>query len=81
MQHYLSKSSIRTYATKALVVTVIALLMCSNLALARRRLVSEPLTKKVEDQLTAATSRFAFKLYASSLNNVPATTHSFLPQV
>lgn len=44
---------------KALIATVIALIMCSNLALTSPRTKG----KTVDDRLLAATSRFAFKLY------------------
>ena len=73
MPHFLSKSSIKAHSTKALVASVIALIVCSNLALTRglanngditpRRSETEPSAKKADDRLTAATNRFAFKLY------------------
>jgi serine protease inhibitor len=72
MQHFPSKSSIKAHPAKALA-SVLALIVCSNLALtrglanngdlARRRPEREPSARKVDDRLTAATSRFAFKLY------------------
>lgn len=73
MQNLLSKLSLKTPSTKALFASVIALLLCSNLALtagfakngdiARRRAESDASVKMVDDLLTVATSRFAFKLY------------------
>ena len=70
MQHMLSKSSIKAFPMKALVASVIAFIVCSNLALttllandgdkARTRKEGETM---VDDRLHAATSRFAFKLY------------------
>ena len=44
----------RARTTKALITSIIALLVCSNLTLA---------TKQADNRLTAASSRFAFKLY------------------
>ena len=60
MQHFLPKSSIKAHRAKALVAGVIALILCSNLVLAHRRTET---VQKVDERLTAATSRFAFKLY------------------
>lgn len=65
MQHFLSRS------TKSLVVSVIALILCSNLALTPGR------EKKVDERLTAATSRFAFKLYHQILKR-PAGKNTFV---
>ena len=58
MQNILSKSLTR----KALVASFIALILCSNLALTSRT-EGDAAVKKVDDRLTVATSRFAFKLY------------------
>ncbi len=59
MQH-LPKSSIKAHRAKALVAGVIALILCSNFVLAHRR---PETVQNVDERLTAATSRFAFKLY------------------
>lgn len=51
---------------KALVTSLITLIMCSNLALtsnSARRSESDATVKVVDDRLRAATSRFAFRLY------------------
>ena len=56
MRHF-SKSS-----TKALVALVVALIVCSNLGLAHEGDSSGSKTQ-LDNRLTAATSRFAFKLY------------------
>jgi serine protease inhibitor len=72
MKHLLSKSLIRAHFTKTLVAGVIVLLVCSNLALTRglainsgsaRPPVCKSFPKVVDERLTAATSRFALKLY------------------
>ena len=78
MQHFPSKSSINTHsAAKTFVAIVLALLVCANLALnrglanngnnAQRRPKTAPSTKEVDDRLTAATSKFTFKLYGQLL--------------
>ena len=64
MQHFLSK---------VLVSGIVGLVVCANLALTR----SEPLPKNVEDRLTAATNRFAFKLY-HQLPKQPAGKNTFV---
>ena len=48
---------------KALIATAIAFIVCSNFV-ASGRLANEQSEKKVDERLTAATSRFAFKLYS-----------------
>ncbi len=77
MPYFLSKSSIKAHSTKALIASFIAFIACSNLALppslanngdvARRRLENERANKQVDNRLTAATSRFSFKLYEQIL--------------
>lgn len=51
------RSSIRTQSTKALIASVIALLVCSNLPLTLGR------AEQVDTRLTAASSKFSFELY------------------
>ncbi len=51
------KSSMKAQSTKALVATLIALLVCSSMA------HSEGSQNPVDSRLTAASSRFSFKLY------------------
>jgi serine protease inhibitor len=70
MPHLLSKSSIKVRPTRALVAGVIALIVCSNLALTRSRANNTDMARRrsetqgsVDNRLTAATSRFSFKLY------------------
>ena len=73
MQHFLHKSSV----TKALVASVIALIVCSNLTLTRGlansgniatpRPESEGSKNPIDNRLTSATSRFSFKLYGQIL--------------
>ena len=73
MLYFLSGSSIKAHSTKALVASLIALIVCSNVALTRglanigniggRRPDSEGSKNQVDNRLTAATSRFSFKLY------------------
>ena len=63
MRHLFSGSLIRVHSKKALVASVIALMVCSNLTLATKRSESEATTMQVDSRLTAATSRFSFKLY------------------
>ena len=58
--------------TKALVATSIALIMCSSLALTR----SLP-GNQVENRLTAANSRFSFKLYNQILKQ-PSDKNTFI---
>ncbi len=57
MPHFALKSSLKAHAPKALVAILVALIVCSNV----------PLTagskSEVDPRLTAATSRFALKLY------------------
>jgi len=48
---------------KALLASVIALILCSGLVVTRSRSESEGLQKPVDNRLTAATTRFSFKLY------------------
>lgn len=62
MQHFLSKSLIKAHFRKALAATVLAVILCSSLALTRP--ASE---KHVDERLTTASSRFAFKLYGQLL--------------
>ena len=72
MKYLLSKSSIRAHSTKTLVAGVIVLLVCSNLTLTRGladnansvRRQLECRTKNVDFPLSAATSKFALKLYS-----------------
>ena len=73
MQHFLSRFSIKAHSTKAIVASVIAVIVCSNVVLARglanngdmarRRPDSEGSINQVDNRLTAATSRFSFRLY------------------
>lgn len=63
MMHSVSKSSIKVRSTKAVVASVIALIVCSNLALTR----GEGSKNQVDNRLTSATSRFSFKLYEEIL--------------
>jgi serine protease inhibitor len=59
MQHLLSK-----FSSKALIASLIASILCTNLALTHGLASNgEPSAKKVDERLTAATSRFSFKLY------------------
>ena len=59
MRHFHSKSSI----TKALIASVIAFIVCSNLALPRGLADNREGKGSVDERLTAASSRFAFKFY------------------
>ena len=52
---------------KAFTALVIALIVCSNLAFTVRPQPEKEQVKKVDDRLTAASSRFAFKLYQQAL--------------
>ena len=48
---------------KAFLASVIALILCAGLAVTRSRSESKGLQKPVDSRLTAATTRFSFKLY------------------
>lgn len=83
MQHFL----FRAHWTKALGASVIALILCSNLALTRgvtingerRRSESEGSQQQVDSRLTAATSRFSLKLYDQILKQQrTGKTNTFL---
>ena len=63
-----SKSSTRFSATKALVASVVALIVASNLALSQQ---------PPNERLTAASSKFAFKLY-DQLRKQPANQNTFV---
>src|SRR5262245_49858394 len=64
MLHFLSSSSIKAQSMKALVASVIALIICSNVALTRsRRSDNEESKNQLDNRLTAASTRFSFKLY------------------
>jgi serine protease inhibitor len=63
MQHSLSNSSIRTRFAKAFVVGLIALIVCTNLALTGGRAKNEQSQIPVDTRLTTAASKFSFKLY------------------
>ena len=63
-----SKSSTRLSTTKALVASVVALIVCSNLALSQQ---------PANERLTAASSRFAFKLY-DQLRKQPTSQNTFV---
>ena len=67
MQHFPSKSSFRAHFSKALVASLIAIIVFSNLALSHGLANNEQPAKTVDERLTAATSRFAFKLYEQIL--------------
>ena len=67
MQHFHSKSSLKAQFTKGLVTSLIALIVGSNLALSHGFANNEQTAKKVDERLTGATSRFAFKLYEQIL--------------
>ena len=74
MQHFLSTFSAKTHFTKALIASALALIVCSNLLV---RAGSEP-AKKVDDRLTTATSRFAFKLYDKVLKRRTGSKNTFV---
>ncbi len=57
---------VEAVSTKALVASVLALLLCSNLALTRD-LNNEPSQTQVDERLIVATSRFSIKLYQQLL--------------
>lgn len=69
MHHRFSQLSTRFRSMKALLAGVLVLIVCSNLCLtsglARRE--SQGLEKQVDTRLTAATSKFSFKLYEQIL--------------
>lgn len=70
MQNSRAKSSVKAHAMKALVATVIAMIVCSGLGPANHEAtarVSERPVTQVNPRLSAATSRFAFKLYEQIL--------------
>jgi len=57
MPHFVTKSSLRAHSTKALIASLMALIMCSNVPR------SEGSKIQVDNRLTAASSRFSLKLY------------------
>lgn len=61
MRHSLSRSSAKVHSKKVFVTCVIALIVCSNLFGARGP--SKGSEKQVDNRLTAASTRFAFKFY------------------
>ena len=70
MLHFLSSSSIKARSTKALVDGFVALILCSNATLTR----SEGSKNQVDTRLTAASSKFAFKLYDQILKHSNGNT-------
>lgn len=64
MLHFRVRLSIKGQSTKALGASLVALLLCSNAALTRsRRSDNEGAKNQVDNRLTAASTRFSFKLY------------------
>jgi serine protease inhibitor len=74
MQHFLSKSSTKARSTKALVAIVIGLIVCANLTLPRGLANNQ----QVDNRLTAATSRFSFKLYKQILKERSSSSKNTL---
>ena len=67
----LYRSSIKAQSTKAIVASLIALLVCSNVALTSER------SNQVDNRLTAASSKFSFKLYEQLIKR-PAGDNTFV---
>jgi len=67
----LHRSSIKAQSTKAIVASLIALLVCSNVAQTSER------STQVDNRLTAASTKFSFKLY-DQLIKQPAGDNTFV---
>ncbi len=63
---------IKTQFTKALIASLIALLLCSNLAQGRRP------ANQVDNRLTTASTRFSFKLYDQIVKRRTGSTNTFI---
>jgi serpin B len=72
MLHFLSKSSLKAHATKALIAGVTALIVSSNLAFTRGQ------ANNVDDRLNGATLKFEFKLYNQILKQRTAGKNTFV---
>lgn len=75
MQQFLSKATIKARPTKALVAAVISLLVCSTLFSTRARTTET----QVNNRLTAANTKFSFKLYDQILKQRPNTNTFISP--
>jgi serine protease inhibitor len=75
MPQFLSKATIKALSTKALIATVIAWLVCSTLFSTRARTAEA----QVDNGLTAANTKFSFKLYDQILKQRPNTNTFISP--
>jgi len=75
MQQFLSKATIKARSTKALIATIIAWLVCSTLFSTRARTAEA----QVDNGLTAANTKFSFKLYDQILKQRPNTNTFISP--
>ncbi len=75
MQQFLSKATIKARPTKALIAAVISLLVCSTLFSTRARTTET----QVNNRLTAANTKFSFKLYDQILKQRPNTNTFISP--